>query len=103
MFFKIFGFFFVFFLSIDTSDFVFCVFFLYFSINAVSISFYIEDDDDVNNTNEMNRSGMSPAPAHLLQMMQMRGIGGSVIEGTLKIVFFKFYHCVTIYIDCNYR
>ena len=39
---------------------------------------------------------MSPAPAHLLQMMQMRGIGGSVIEGTLKIVFFKFYHCVTI-------
>ena len=62
-------------------------FFLYFSINAVSISFYIEDDDDVNNTNEMNRSGMSPAPAHLLQMMQMRGIGGSVIEGTLKIVF----------------
>ena len=32
----------------------------------------------------MNRNGMSPAPAHLLQMMQMRGIGGSVIEGTYE-------------------
>ena len=63
--------------------FFFCI------INAVSISFYIEDDDDVNNTNEMNRSGMSPAPAHLLQMMQMRGIGGSVIEGTFEKCIFQ--------------
>ena len=102
MFFKIFGFFLFFFCpSTHLTSFFLC-FFLYFSINAVSISFYIEDDDDVNNTNEMNRNGMSPAPAHLLQMMQMRGIGGSVIEGTLKM-YFKFYHCVTIYIVCNYR